>query len=181
VKKSSPDRKPGNIRVFVACLLSFAILITPIAAIAAPRSGVGPRVKKASAPPNKTKSSAEELFVNPPPAIGITASKTDSYPSSPGSAAPGETITYNVDVANPSGFDALGVGFTDTIDANTTLVPASLKVSPLALNDTYSVATSGTLNTAAPGVLSNDTGLPAPTVTAVNGSGAIPSRSAAGH
>ncbi|MEK6336042.1 MAG: Ig-like domain-containing protein [Acidobacteriota bacterium] len=167
MKKLSPDSTPSNRRVFIACLLSFAILITPIAAIAAPRSGVGPKVRKGSVPPTKTTSSAEELFVNPPPAIGITATKNDSYPSSPGNASPGEVITYDVDVTNTTGFDALGVGFTDTIDANTTFVPGSLKVSPLALNDTYSATQNTPLNVGTPGVLSNDTGLPGPTAVPI--------------
>jgi methionine-rich copper-binding protein CopC len=156
-----------SLREFTACLLGFSLWITPLMAIAAPASGSTLTVRKGSAPPNKTRSASEELFVNPPAAIGITATKTDSYPSSPGNAAPGEAITYTVDVSNATGFDALGVGFADTIDANTTLVPLSLKVSPLAFNDTYSAIQNTPLNIGAPGVLSNDTGLPAPTAVPI--------------
>jgi methionine-rich copper-binding protein CopC len=98
----------------------------------------------------------------------ITATKTDSFPDldGDGKAAPGETITYDVNITN-SGTDASNVNFTDTIDANTTLVPGSLKVSPLAFPDTYVAAKDTPLSVGAPGVLNNDTGLPGPTAVAI--------------
>jgi len=83
-----------------------------------------------------------------------------------------DTITYTATVSNNSGSDLSGLQFNDTVDAHTTLVPGSLKIMPLARDDSYAVAASGTLNIPAAGVLSNDLGSPAPTVTAVNGSAA---------
>jgi methionine-rich copper-binding protein CopC len=85
-----------------------------------------------------------------------------------GKAAPGETITYDVNVTN-NGTDANGVNFVDTIDSNTTLVPGSLKVSPLAYADTFSAAQNTPLSVGAPGVLTNDTGIPSPTAVAIAG------------
>jgi hypothetical protein len=99
-----------------------------------------------------------------PPAI-ITASKTDSFsdPNNDGKAEPGDTVTYDVNVADTGATDATGVAFTDTIDSNTTLVPGSLKVSPLAFADSYGATKNTALSISAPGVLANDTGVPAPT------------------
>ena len=86
---------------------------------------------------------------------------------------PGEVITYTVDVANPNppGNDATGVTFQDIIDPQTTRFGADfdLRVSPLAINDTYSAEQNVTLNVPAAGVLSNDTGVPAPTVGGIPG------------
>jgi CSLREA domain-containing protein len=69
VKHLSPDPSPHRLQVFVACLLAFAILITPIAAVAVPsRATVATRGDKTDKTDktNKPKSAAEELFVNPP-------------------------------------------------------------------------------------------------------------------
>ncbi len=74
----------------------------------------------------------------------ITATKTDAFVGThdgDGKADPGETIEYTVAINNtgaiPTTDDATNVTFTDTIDSNTTLVPSSLNVSPLAGDDTY--------------------------------------------
>jgi methionine-rich copper-binding protein CopC len=83
-----------------------------------------------------------------------------------GKAAPGETITYDVNITN-SGTDASDVNFSDTIDANTTLVPGSLKVSPLAFPDVFSAAKDTPLSVGAPGVVTNDTGIPPPTAVPI--------------
>src|SRR5215217_5511368 len=100
----------------------------------------------------------------------ITATKVDSFPDpdADGKAAPGETITYDVNITN-NGTDATGVNFTDTIDSNTTLVGGSLKVSPLAYADAYFAAQNTPLSVGAPGVLTNDTGIPTPTAGAIAG------------
>jgi hypothetical protein len=42
-------------------------------------------------------------------------------------------------------------------------VPGSVKISPLAFADSYNTILNTTLNIVAPGVLVNDSGLPAPT------------------
>jgi uncharacterized repeat protein (TIGR01451 family) len=95
----------------------------------------------------------------------VTATKTDSFPDPDGDnkAEPGQTITYDVNVSNTGASDATGVNFNDTIDPNTTLVPGSLRVSPLAFADSYNATRNVALSISAPGVLTNDTGTPAPT------------------
>ena len=62
----------------------------------------------------------------PPPAPSVVATKTDSYASQTGSAMPGDTITYTVNISNVGTADATSVAFNDTVDPNTTLVPGSV-------------------------------------------------------
>ncbi|HEV2862472.1 MAG TPA: Ig-like domain-containing protein [Pyrinomonadaceae bacterium] len=99
----------------------------------------------------------------------VAATKTDSFadPDGDGKAEPGDAVTYDVNVSNPSATDAAGLVFTDTIDPNTTLVAGSLRVSPLAFADSYNATKGIALTINAPGVLSNDTGTPSPTATAI--------------
>ena len=49
----------------------------------------------------------------------------------------GDTLTYTVVITNTGPGSATGINFLDTIDTNTTLVANSLKVSPVAVDDTY--------------------------------------------
>jgi uncharacterized repeat protein (TIGR01451 family) len=70
----------------------------------------------------------------------VSATKTDALADdadSDGKADAGDTIHYTVDVENNGTGNANGVTFSDTPDANTTLVPGSINVSPLAFNDSY--------------------------------------------
>ncbi|HUQ30890.1 MAG TPA: Ig-like domain-containing protein, partial [Pyrinomonadaceae bacterium] len=99
----------------------------------------------------------------------VSATKTDSFPdpNNDGKAEPGDTITYDVNVNNTGAVDAAGVTFNDTIDPNTTLVPGSLKVSPLAFAESYNTSVNTPLNIPAPGVLMNDTGTPAPSAQTI--------------
>ena len=101
----------------------------------------------------------------------ISATKVDSFPDpdNDGKAAPGETITYDVNITNNGSDPAMGVNFTDMIDGNTTLVGGSLKVSPLAFADAFVAAQDAPLVVAAPGVLTNDTGIPSPTAVPIAG------------
>ena len=57
----------------------------------------------------------------------------------------------------------------DTIDGNTTLVGGSLKVSPFNFPDVFAAAENTPLVVGAPGVLTNDTGLPAPSAVPIAG------------
>src|SRR5882724_10354875 len=167
----SIPQTPSHTRVFTACLLSFMLLIAPLASVAAATiRATEPAVNKTT---KKQLSAAERLeaalFEPALPVVGpvITATKVDSFPSHPsGQAEPGDAITYNVNVSN-AGADATGVQFTDTIDPNTTLVPGSLKVSPLAFADAYVAEKDVALSVSAPGVLTNDTGTPAPTAVPI--------------
>lgn len=100
------------------------------------------------------------------PAVTATKSHTPA-----GSALPGATLTYTVVIANGGTTDATGVSFSDTIDPNTTLVPGSVKASPIAADDSYH--TIGNVNISVPvaqGVTANDSnsGFGTLSVTKVN-------------
>ena len=168
---------PSNQRVFGACLLSFMILIAPIASVgAATLRATTPAFRDASKAAKAELSANEKLeaalleSAPPVPLVpAITATKTDTFPPHPsGQAQPGDQITYDIAINN-AGTDATNATFNDTIDANTTLVPGSLKVSPVAAADTYVTEKDTPLSVGAPGVLTNDYGTPAPTVGGVVG------------
>ncbi len=70
----------------------------------------------------------------------ITATKTDALlvdSNNDNQANPGEKLRYTLIIDN-SGTEDASVVFTDTIDANTTLVAGSVQSTPLARNDSYS-------------------------------------------
>jgi len=72
--------------------------------------------------------------------VSISPTKTDAFVGEhdgDGKADPGETIEYTVFFQNTGDETATGVSFSDIIDANTTLVPGSVNVSPLAIADSY--------------------------------------------
>jgi uncharacterized repeat protein (TIGR01451 family) len=73
-----------------------------------------------------------------------------------GNADPGDTLTYTVTLTN-DGTATSGVKFFDELDPNTTLVPNSLKVSPIAVDDAYNVIGNVQIQPdATGGVLAND-------------------------
>lgn len=177
-----PRSSHSNLRVFLACLLSFMTLIAPIASVAAATRNDSRAASSSSTDAgDKTELSSEQklesfLFSNrlaaPVPTPDITATKSAAITDSDGDnkAEFGETITYNVNVANAGPGDATNVTFTDTVDPNTTFLLGSLKVSPLAFADNYTANGTGTLTVpAASGVLVNDTGFPAPSAVAIAG------------
>ncbi|KAA3663384.1 MAG: DUF11 domain-containing protein, partial [Chloroflexi bacterium] len=90
----------------------------------------------------------------------LTATKTDVLlvdNDTDNVADPGDTIRYTVNLLNSGTMDATNVDFTDTIDANTTLVAGSVKTTPIARHDSY--AATGNVGISVPagsGVLVND-------------------------
>jgi uncharacterized repeat protein (TIGR01451 family) len=83
----------------------------------------------------------------------FTALLTDGVTS----ARPGDTLNYSLALRNNGPGAANGVIITDQVDPDTTLVPTSVEVSPLAIDDQYAGATVGTpFSVVAPGVLMND-------------------------
>ena len=74
-------------------------------------------------------------------------------------------MRYTVVVGNSGDAALAGVTFEETLDPSTTLVAGSLRVGPLAFSDSYATNRDTVLAIAAPGLLANDTGTPAPTVT----------------
>ncbi|HEX9950361.1 MAG TPA: hypothetical protein VGB53_01210, partial [Rubricoccaceae bacterium] len=85
---------------------------------------------------------------------------------------PGDVLRYIATITNAGADAALGLAYTGTLDANTTLVPGSVRVSPLASSDAYPGAYAGIafgVNAAA-GLLANDSGgIPAATVASFGG------------
>ncbi|ACT92589.1 Ig-like domain-containing protein [Dyadobacter fermentans] len=73
-------------------------------------------------------------------APSITATNTYVITSNtgPSGASAGDELEYTVTINNGGPDPATGTVFTETIDANTTLVPGSVKASPIAQNDSYS-------------------------------------------
>ncbi|HZH66816.1 MAG TPA: Ig-like domain-containing protein [Flavisolibacter sp.] len=103
---------------------------------------------------------------NQPLAVtSVTAIKTVDKAT----AIAGDTLTYTVTIKNTGADVASGLAFNDVINVNTTLIPDSLRYSPLAFDDAYSsVGNVGISVPAADGVLFNDMkGFPLATLTAI--------------
>ncbi|MBI4751529.1 MAG: DUF11 domain-containing protein [Acidobacteria bacterium] len=99
----------------------------------------------------------------------ISATKVDSLITDNDSDTlvdPGDTLRYTITINN-TGSDATGLGLTDTISANTTLVGGSVEVSPVAIDDTYAAVGNVRIQVpAGSGVLANDfLGTPTATLT----------------
>ncbi len=92
-------------------------------------------------------------------APSLVATKTSTFQSDVngnGFVNRGDTLRYTVTIAN-GGTDATDLNFTDSIDANTTFVPGSLEVSPIAVNDVYSsIGNVGINIPSGSGLLTND-------------------------
>jgi len=85
----------------------------------------------------------------------ITATLADDIPLA-NKKDPGATITYTAIISN-TGTDASNVVYTDTLDSNTTLVPGSVKTTPIAFDDAYNVIGNVRIQpNAAAGLLVND-------------------------
>jgi uncharacterized repeat protein (TIGR01451 family) len=164
--KRFPRTSPSSLRVFTSCLLSFLMLVAPVATMAA---SVKAAEAAAAGAEGQRKLTADQklesfLFGAPLPAAtpDVSARMTDSFADGDADtkAEFGETITYTADITNDGPVDATGVSFNSTIDPNTEIVAGSVKVSPLAFNDTY-VAVKDTALTGGASLLTNDTGQPA--------------------
>src|SRR5215813_4590927 len=153
MKHIIPNSSNRHGRAVIAGLISYVLLasqLTPLALALNPGQRTIVPVSKAKAVP-----APANVALQPAPVI--TATKVDSYPSAPGPALPGETITYNITISNTGTADATGVVFNDTLDPNTTLVPGSVNTSPITGDDTYSVLGNVRIQpNAANGLLVND-------------------------
>ena len=88
----------------------------------------------------------------------LTASKRDLDLSNNPIAAPvleGATFKYRVTVGSQNGL-ATGVDLSDTVDANTALNAASVRATPVAIDDSYVTAGNVGRSFSAPGLLAND-------------------------
>ncbi|HEY1011860.1 MAG TPA: Ig-like domain-containing protein, partial [Herpetosiphonaceae bacterium] len=166
----APARFARHLRV-ITLLALLASNLVPVAALSAAER----QLARAQA--------ASEAAANPAPeAVDLHTTKIDSLQTDAnGNGRPdaGDTLRYTVGISNTGSTDALSVTLNDVLDANTTLVPGSLRVSPLAFADQYFANRNSPLTTPAPGVLANDTGVPAPAV-ASHGPTGNPGATAAG-
>jgi uncharacterized repeat protein (TIGR01451 family) len=80
----------------------------------------------------------------------------------------GDTVRHTITITNTGIDDATGTAFTETIDTGTTMVPGSLKSTPVAIDDSYTTVGNVRIQVpAAEGVLKNDFGIPPPTAIVV--------------
>ena len=90
----------------------------------------------------------------------ITAPNVDALSSDvdgDGVADPGDTLQYSVNIANSGATNCTGVSLMDNEDPNTTLVGGSVRVTPIAFDDAYSLTGNTPITIAAgAGVLAND-------------------------
>ncbi|HKO96858.1 MAG TPA: Ig-like domain-containing protein [Pyrinomonadaceae bacterium] len=126
-------------------------------------------------PTRKLNHSSTGLVFSPLAAV-ITATKTDALfvdVNNDNIANPGDTIKYTVVITNSGTSDATGVMFSDTPDANTTVVPGSTTTTPIAIDDSYTATGNVRINVAAPGVLGNDSDADGNTFTASAGATSV--------
>ncbi len=90
----------------------------------------------------------------------LTATKDDALVidnDGDGLVDPGDTLRYTVTLTNAGSTNATDVVYRDTIDANTTMVAGSVRTTPIARHDSYSVLGNVSITVpAGAGVLSND-------------------------
>lgn len=90
-----------------------------------------------------------------------------------GNPLPGSQLDYTISLSN-TGTDATGVVFTDILNSNLTLVPGSVKASPIAVDDSYDCIGNVGINVpVGSGLLANDINpvVSSMTVTSVNTAG----------
>ena len=134
-----------TLNAYFASLLSLAVLLTPLAPVAAASNKFVPTTKSTAAtthntPTDERRAGAAHSSMMPVPVMPqsvpvITATKTDNIANTT-QVNPGATINYTVTISNTGTAAATGVAFNDTLDVDTTL-SGNVNVSPLANNDLY--------------------------------------------
>ncbi len=151
------DSRQGNGSRLVRAALAVAVALSTAPAApsaAAPAGAHTARILPRSAP-------------QAPAAVTLAATLRDALlndANANGKADPGDTLRYTVVVTNSGDTDALGMTFSSTLDVNTDLVAGSVRMSPIALPDGYTALRNTPFAMPGPGVLANDSGLPAPAV-----------------
>jgi hypothetical protein len=145
--RTSP-RPVRNGKALIAILISYLMLIAPLAPVAAATTSARQPQRAGRAESQRAATEAQQaqtpVSLNTPTqqqgpsAVNITATKDDSFPVHPsGKAEPGDTINYTVTINNTGTTDATGVTFNDTVDGNTTFVGGSAHAQPQARNDAF--------------------------------------------
>ncbi len=191
-RTSSPNR--SNVRIFIVSLLAYVLLTSQLAPLAMAANAKLNRAANRRAAISIADEgsgaaqpiSSETQFAPVPkplpptvpataPLVNIVATKTDNRTMAQ-PAAPGDTINYTIVIQNLGSTDATNVTFTDTIDANTTLVPNSIVSTPVANNDTYNVVGNVRIQpNAAQGLLTNDFNPDNGNATGITASGPVTS------
>ena len=134
-------------RLFLLTLVAF-VVVAALLGIAASANKANRAAKAQARQAEQTansKSAINPLIQNDkqqqaPNLAAITATLTDNVTLAT-KVAPGGTINYTAVITNTAaagaGNDATNVGYSGTLDANTTLVAGSVHASPVAFNDTY--------------------------------------------
>ena len=138
-----------NWKVTVSLLVSYFILIAPLAPLAtaaarersqsaSSRSGGRQQQQPTGTQRAQTPAGLAAPAQEGPSAVSIVATKDDSFPVHPsGKAEPGDIINYTVNITNNGTTDATGVSFNDAIDGNTLLVGNSVHAQPQARPESY--------------------------------------------
>lgn len=163
--KEVPASFPVNLQVFAACFLSFLVLMSPIAALAASMrpgalSATQSSIEKSQPTQTQSETQAANEHSSPqnflswllPLGPTVTATMQDLDAGGDGKADLGEIVNYQAVVSNTGTSDATGVTFAPTIDPNTTYNAGSLHASPIAFNDTYNWVGNTVLDTSARGL-----------------------------
>ena len=91
------------------------------------------------------------------PSIAATNTYAITNNVGPSGASAGDELEYTVTITNSGPDPATATVFTEQIDANTTLVPGSVKASPIAQNDSYTTIGNVGINIpAGSGLFAND-------------------------
>ncbi|MFT5121905.1 MAG: putative repeat protein (TIGR01451 family) [Kiritimatiellia bacterium] len=93
------------------------------------------------------------------PNADLSVTKTDTLATDlngDGIANPGETIRYTIVITNAGPDSVTAASLADLLPPGTTLVPGSVKSSPIARDDFFATPPSTSLTISAPGVLRND-------------------------
>lgn len=123
---------------------------------------VAPLVKQSTESEKKIAKSESKSFQTTEKTSTNTAAATISVTNAVavnggGNAVPGSQLDFTITISNSGIDDAAGTTFQDILDSNLTYVPGSLKVTPIAVNDSYNcIGNVGITVNAAGGVLTND-------------------------
>ncbi len=173
MKQLPPRYTSPKVKVFFACLLSFNIFITPIAAIAATIKPEVRSQKSEDKARGSNKAAADDIFakpleeksgsslpgalaepapqpIAPPPAVSdvtatLTATLTGTANNGDGKADPGDTISYTA-VLSSSGAGATGLSFSNPLDSHTTIVGGTLNSTPVTFDQSVNLNEDGSVN-----------------------------------